>query len=416
MRDALKRVVTSAVFSALTCLSVCLAPYLALGEDTEVLAAKLTKIRAEVETAESDIAKMKEEFAALLSKRKDLEDSLRKIKGEDQAIERKVSDLKARVVMLAAEVEVSEQRAREHQLKIQARLKAMYINSAVSVSPIVAGRAAKGDIERLAVYARKVRDLDSKLFKDASEAVLDLLRNRAALDESLAAQEKLREQLIKKRRDAEVESVKLKRVTEELKVKQRSAQDSLALLQTEASKVEEMIASLTSGVDDEEVEADRDDQPIEDLSDSQPPVVQKTVLHPSLFESKVQVSAPVRGEVLQSFGRSKLTNFADMVRSKGVEFSTPPQSDVFAVLAGQVVFAGMMPGYDQVVVVEHGGRSYSLYGRLGTLGVKAGDLVERDQKIATTAAPDAKGRNFYFEVRRNGAPVNPENVLTHLSR
>ena len=105
-----------------------------------------------------------------------------------------------------------------------------------------------------------------------------------------------------------------------------------------------------------------------------------------------------------------------MVRSKGVEFSSSPNSDVHVVLGGKVVFAGVMPGYDQVIVVEHGGRSYSLYGRLGGVVVKPGDVLEKDQKIATTSTPDEKGRNFYFEVRKNGVPVNPETVLTNLSR
>ena len=385
----------------------------ALSEDATELSSKLTKIRADVESAESDIAKMKAEFSTLVAKRNQLEESLRKIKEEDKAIQRKIGDLKARAVVLSEEVEVSEKKAREQQVKIQARLKAMYINSAVSVSPIVAGRAARGDLERLSLYARKVRDLDSKLFKDASDAVAALIQSRAALDESLTAQESLREQLSKKRKDGEVESAKLKGVTEELRAKQQAAQASLALLQSEAKKVEEMIASLTSG-GEEENEGDSDDTSVEAPSEDSP--IQKTILHPSLFEASSKASAPVKGEVLQAFGRSKLTSFADMIRSKGIEFSTPANSEVFAVLAGKVVFSGTMPGYDQVVVIEHGGRSYSLYGRLGSVDVKTGDLVEKDQRIATTSSPDEKGRNFYFEVRRNGAAVNPESVLTRVSR
>ena len=389
-------------------------------ENDQELAAKLKQIRAEVETAESEISRMKEEFTALLAKRTQLEESLRRIKDEDKAIQRKVVEMKERAVALAAEVAASEKKALEQQQKIQARLKAMYINTSVSVSPVMAGRAARGDLERLSVYARKVRDFDSRLFKDASDAVAALMHSRSALEESLVAEEKLREQLKKKRKDAEAESTKLKNVTDQLVAKQKAAQDSLALLQGEAKKVEEMITSLTSGSDeDDDAEAPENVSGEEsDQSGLKPrePVVQKTVLHPSLFDTASKPIAPVKGEVLQTFGRSKLTNFADMVRSKGIEFSTPAGSDVHVVLGGKVVFAGVMPGYDQVIVVEHGGRSYSLYGRLGTVTVKTGDLVEQDQTIATTSAPDAKGRNFYFEVRKNGAPVNPETVLVKVSR
>jgi|LauGreDrversion4_2_1035121.scaffolds.fasta_scaffold07362_3 septal ring factor EnvC (AmiA/AmiB activator) len=390
-----------------------------LGED-EKLTTQLQKIKADVESAEGEIARMKGEFNALLAKRAQLEESLKKIKDEDRAIQRKIFEMKERAVSLTAEVSASEKRAVEQQRKIQSRLKAMYINTSVSVSPVLSGKTARGDLERLSLYARKVRDFDSRLFKDASDAVAALTRSRSALESALSAEERLREQLAVKRKDAERESVKIKGVTDELVAKQKAAQESLALLQSEAKKVEEMIASLTSGDNDEdEVEESPHEEPVKDTTSGvvvPPPVAPKDLVYPSLFDVSAKGSAPVKGEVLQTFGRSKLTNFADMVRSKGIEFSTTEGSDVHVAQNGKVVFSGMMPGYDQVIVVEHGGRSYSLYGRLGTVAVKTGDIVERDHVIATTSAPDAKGRNFYFEIRKNGAPVDPGTVLVKVSR
>ena len=388
--------------------------------DDDKLAAQLQKIKVDVENAEGEIARMKGEFNALLAKRTQLEESLKKIKDEDRAMQRKVFEMKERAVTLTAEVSASEKRAVEQQRKIQSRLKAMYINTSVSVSPVMSGKAARGDLERLSLYARKVRDFDSRLFKDASDAVAALMQSRSALESALSAEEKLREQLAVKRKEAERESAKIKGVTDELVAKQKAAQESLALLQSEAKKVEDMIASLTSGdLDEEDEEESPPEEPVKDTTDGvvvPPPVAPKDLVHPSLFDTSSKVSAPVKGEVLQTFGRSKLTNFADMVRSKGIEFSTPEGSDVHVVQNGKVVFAGMMPGYDQVIVVEHGGRSYSLYGRLGTVAVKTGDIVEHEHVIATTSAPDAKGRNFYFEIRKNGSPVDPETVLVRVSR
>lgn len=389
------------------------------GEDEE-LNAKLQKIKADVEGAESEIARMKSEFSALLAKRSQLEESLKKIKEEDRAIQKKIGDLKERAVVLSGEVTVSEQRAMEQQRKIRSRLKAMYINTSVSASPVMTGQAARGDLERLSLYARKIRDFDARLFKDASDAVATLLVSRAALEGALTAEERLREDLVAKRKDGEREAAKIKGVSDELVAKQKAAQDSLALLQSEAKKVEDMIASLTSGDEEEEEEEEVPAaEPTRSTSDDVivPPVVApKDLVHPSLFDRSVKVSAPVKGEVLQTFGRSKLTNFADMVRSKGIEFSTQAGSDVHVVQRGKVVFAGEMPGYDQVIVVEHGGRSFSLYGRLGSVAVKTGDVVDHDQSIATTSPPDAKGRNFYFEIRKNGSPVDPETVLVRVSR
>ena len=63
-------------------------------EDDQELAAKLKQIRSEVESAESEITRMKEEFTALLAKRTQLEESVRRIKDEDKAIQRKVLEMK----------------------------------------------------------------------------------------------------------------------------------------------------------------------------------------------------------------------------------------------------------------------------------------------------------------------------------
>ena len=94
-----------------------------------------------------------------------------------------------------------------------------------------------------------------------------------------------------------------------------------------------------------------------------------------LFSARGSLSAPVKGKVVQHFGKVKLASFKDVLFSKGVEFSTPENDEVHAVLAGLVAFSGTLPGYDTVVILDHGARSYSLYGRLGTSVVKKGETV-----------------------------------------
>jgi septal ring factor EnvC (AmiA/AmiB activator) len=397
-----------------------------IGQD-EKLSAKLTGIRASVDLAEGEILRLREEFNALLKKREELQSNLQKLKDEDKALQRKIIDLRGEEETLKGEVAVAEHNASEHQKRIQSRLRAMYVNSSVSANPLFSGSSQRGDVERLALYARKVRDMDSRIFREASDAVAALVHKRRVLEETIAAEQKAREDLVKKRRDVEAQSVTLKAVSEQLTQKQQTAQRSLAVLRDEARKVEEMIASLTSGSDEqddvsEETESDDEgEKPASDsgdvgLSPSKQGSMPQAVIYPSIFDSGIKLRAPIKGEVLQGFGRSKVSTFADMVFSKGIDFSSTSASDVHAVLGGKVAFAGTMPGYEQVVVLEHGGRSYSLYGRLGTVSVKTGDAVEQDQVIATSSEPDPKGRNFYFEVRKNGAPVNPQNVLSPVSR
>jgi septal ring factor EnvC (AmiA/AmiB activator) len=120
--------------------------------------------------------------------------------------------------------------------------------------------------------------------------------------------------------------------------------------------------------------------------------------------------------VVQHFGKVKLASFKDVLFSKGIEFSATESEKVHAVMGGTVAFAGNLPGYDTVVIIDHGARSYSLYGRLGQSLVKKDQVVDQDEVVGTASVADKQGRNFYFEVRRAGKPVDPESVLPRVSR
>jgi hypothetical protein len=365
---------------------------------------------------------MKSEFNALLQKRQQIEATLAKLREEDRGLERRIEELQQKERNLSANVDASERRVTEIQKKIQLRLRVTYMTSTIAAAPELSGLSAKGQLERLSYYMRKVRDFDARLFREASEAIATLHLDRSALREALESQTKVREELRAKKSSVEAEAEKLKVVTDELAQRQRAAQAALVRLQHEAKRVEAMIAEITSKEDDDE---ERDATPTPESGSTPPsqpdvaedlPVIPKEIVYPSIFDSIGKLAAPVKGEVIQGFGRSKMTSFADMVRSKGIEFSTAKESEVYAVLDGRVAYVGVMPGYEQVVVVEHGGRSYSLYGRLANVTVKAGDRVAKDQSFATTSPPDEKGRTFYFEIRKNGVPVNPEPVLVRVSR
>jgi len=46
--------------------------------------------------------------------------------------------------------------------------------------------------------------------------------------------------------------------------------------------------------------------------------------------------------------------------------------------------------------------------------IQSGQLVEAAQTIGRVGEPDARGRNFYFEVRHNGKAVNPSKYLVRV--
>jgi septal ring factor EnvC (AmiA/AmiB activator) len=101
--------------------------------------------------------------------------------------------------------------------------------------------------------------------------------------------------------------------------------------------------------------------------------------------------------------------------NKGTEFLAPVEEGVQAIATGRVLYAGRMPVFGLVVVLDHGERSYSLYGRLATTARSVGEDLQQGEIVGTLGAPeDGEAGNFYFEVRKEGVSVDPAKVLKKL--
>ena len=85
---------------------------------------------------------------------------------------------------------------------------------------------------------------------------------------------------------------------------------------------------------------------------------------------------------------------------------------VKAVADGTVVYADWMTGYGNILIVDHGQGYMSLYAHNDGLLREAGDHVQRGQSVATVGSSGGQDSpGLYFELRRNGAPVNPADWL-----
>lgn len=122
------------------------------------------------------------------------------------------------------------------------------------------------------------------------------------------------------------------------------------------------------------------------------------------------VGWPLSGELLTGFGGT----LPDGRDSEGMLIAAEAGSPVKAVADGQVVYAEWMTGYGLLLIVDHGGGYMSLYAHNDALLHEAGDRVERGDPVATVGSSGGHGRAaLYFELRREGKPVDPRTWLEH---
>lgn len=117
---------------------------------------------------------------------------------------------------------------------------------------------------------------------------------------------------------------------------------------------------------------------------------------------------PLSGNLLARFG-GKLP---DGRASVGVLIGAPAGSTVTAVADGSVVFSEWMTGYGLILIVDHGNGYMSLYAHNDSLLRDAGDRVKRGDAVAKVGSSGGQGvPALYFELRRNGQPVDPSSWL-----
>lgn len=118
---------------------------------------------------------------------------------------------------------------------------------------------------------------------------------------------------------------------------------------------------------------------------------------------------PAKGSIVKRFGQSRADG---RLKWQGVLLSAPAGSDVRAVYHGRVVFSDWLDGMGLLMIIEHGDGYMSLYGHNQDLLKDVGEWVVPDEMIAHVG--DSGGRataGLYFEIRKNGEPVNPGNWI-----
>lgn len=117
---------------------------------------------------------------------------------------------------------------------------------------------------------------------------------------------------------------------------------------------------------------------------------------------------PLSGSLLAAYG----ARLPDGRSSNGILIGAASGTSVRAVAEGTVVFAEWMTGYGMFLIVDHGNGYMSLYGHNETLLKQVGERVARGEAVATVGNSGGQGRpGLYFELRRNGQPVNPNTWL-----
>lgn len=234
-------------------------------------------------------------------------------------------------------------------------------------------------------------------------------RNRVRSGAIQLAEERHRvELLLEKKKEARQKSLA------ELEAEKRRAEE----LAEKATSLKELLANLEREVDSarQAAEAARQaDIERQDRIASGDPFADPSRLKPALAftETKGLLPDPVSGTLLQDFGTND--GFGNV--TTGQSIATRPNAQVTAPTDGWVVYAGDFRSYGQMVILNAGGGYHVLLSGMDTTLVELGQFIlagEPVAKMGETRLASANNLNFsldqpilYVEFRKDGTAIDP---------
>jgi len=384
-------------------------------------AAAPAQVQQNSREAERRLERVRKELKDVSGERRRLEgqrgDAARQLRDSDEQVARSARTLQDTEAELARQqaalAELDEKRealqarmGAQHE-ELQALLRASYTAGGAAPLKLMLAQDQVADVSRALTYHRylqrqragRIAALRGELAE--LEAVeRDIGERRAALER---AREQQRTQVAALERDRRERAQTIAQLDK--RYRDRSAREQA--LGQDAKSLESLLARLRAAAAKAEAErkaaAARAAQS-GDRSPGRPPVaVART--------APVQVGGlgwPLSGALLAGYG----ARMPDGRSSNGVLIGAAAGTPVRAVADGTVVFAEWMTGYGMILIVDHGNGTMSLYAHNDALLKAAGDAVRRGDAVATVGNSGGQGQPaLYFELRRNGQPVNPNTFL-----
>jgi len=127
---------------------------------------------------------------------------------------------------------------------------------------------------------------------------------------------------------------------------------------------------------------------------------------PSKVVDDIAWQWPVQGRVVRSFSASSSAT------SRGIDIGARAGDAVYAAADGDVVYSGRgIQGQGDLIIIRHSARHLSAYSHNSAMLVSEGARVRAGDKIAEVGRDSRGAELLHFEVRVDGAAVDPARYL-----
>ena len=353
---------------------------------------KLAKINEELQIHEQDLKSLEIDEQKLAAEIERRTSRIEAIRSERSNVKIRLDRLEKSLLLSAIELKSARQRLIVIKVRIKSRARSIYLSRQNMQSMV--GRALQkpgSDMVKLGYFMSKIQASDLNLLNKVNLLKRSTQEKERRLSEMYEIREKLDATLLLEEEKETVLLMDQESALSEISHKRWLVKTARDKLKSEYEKIETILVSLTDG--------------------SSTRLFKRAPIQRAIPVGGAGLARythwPVTGGVIHKYGQYRVSTFQDVVFHKGVLFDAPSKGPVHALERGIIRFVGIMPKYGLVLLLDHGKREYTLYGKLSETSMTVGKEVPKDRVIGSAGQRSKEEGSFYFEVRRGGKSVNP---------
>lgn len=350
----------------------------------QAYAGKMDDLKKQQKNTNQKITDTKNQIKTLEKKTEDVSKQIRDLdlKVDDATTELEIVEVELVTLghdidRTTIELEEAEEALDDRKDTFNQRLRVMYMNGNVGYLELLLTSKNVKDFLNRKDMIQSITDHDTELinFMKEQKDIVDNKKNelqgqRASIEVTKSKLESRRNDLIKVTREKEI-----------------------------------LMSTLEKDIKAAEIAYDKANEEAKDLSAKILKLQQETGPYSG---GKMKWPVPSSGRITSYFGYRIHPIFKSKKLHTGIDIGAPTGSSVVAASDGKVIYSDWLGSYGKAVMLDHGGGIVTLYGHNSSLTVKVGQRVERGNTIAKIGSTgNSTGPHLHFEVRKNGAYVDP---------
>lgn len=344
----------------------------------------VSDLKKQQNNVKKQIDKTKNEIKGIQSQTKDVAKQIEELdfKVSDAAteldkVENDLVQLNLKIEETIIELHAAEGKLDQQEDTFNQRLRVMYKNGNVGYLEVL---LSSGDIKEFLSRKDMIQEIaeydkDLIMFMKEQRDIIDVKKNE--LEGQRASVEVTKSKLEARKRD-------LERVTRDKELLMGRLQEDIKAFEKEYDKLNDYATEIASKI----VKLQRSTGPYSG--------------------GKMAWSVPGYSRISSYYGYRIHPIFKTKKLHTGIDIPAPTGTRITAASDGTVIFADWLGGYGKAIMVDHGGGIVTLYGHNSSFAVTVGKKVNRGDTIAKAGSTgNSTGPHLHFEVRKNGAYVDP---------